>query len=308
MNQLPLPPFELRYLYYFVAVAEELSFRKAAQRLHVSSPALSIRVRHLEDVFGVRLFERNTGGVRLTAHGEMLLTESRKLLQNINDLTRRIQESAEAGQGRLRIDIPGRFSRDFMSRALNLYHARFPKVDVTLMDLPENKEPSQALKEGRIDIGFAPDYLLRGMVKNTDHLLVMDVPICAVMAAQHPLAAKKEVTLEELAAYPILGFKPYGMQAGYLLAIFQKKKLEPKMVMTDSIEASIAMMAAMNGVALWSKLRQMPHHPEFVLRPVKGVSGLRLRLHAVWNRDGAPPQVLDFVGVLREIGALRERE
>jgi len=301
-----LPAIEMHHLRYFVAVAEELSFRKAAKRLHVSSPALSIQIRNLEDLLGFSLFKRNTARVRLTASGEVFLREARKVLQNMHEMVSATREAARREQGSLRIGILEHFSRSFMPKALGIYRKHFPGVDVSFENLYMNKEQWQALEEGRIHIGFAPGYQLPFM-EGIEHLLVIDAPICAVMGTQHPLAAKREVTLADVAANPLLMQEPNMQHAEHLLALFRKEKLELKMIPNDSFESCVAMLAVGKGVSLLSKMRFTEQNPGLVLRPIKDAGDeWRLRLHAIWKKEKVPPHVLDFIEALREVGVRYE--
>ena len=298
-----LPPIELRYLRYFVAVAEELNYRQAAKRLHVSAPALSVQIKNLENLIGLRLFERDTTQVRLTPPGEVLLRESRALFRHMDELVHATREAARGERGRLLIGMPGAFSHSFIPEALNLYRKNFPKVDVTLIDLAVNDEQVQAFEDDRIHLGFIYGFHPPQM-KDMDELLVIDTPMHAVMSAQDPLAAQKQVTLAQLAARPLLAIEQYKTQTQELVALFRKKKLEPANLKTaSSFNACITMMAAGEGVALLPKMRTLAQNPKLALRPIKDPDpGLRLQVYAVWKKNGAPAQALNFVEQMRKAG------
>jgi len=298
-----LPPIELRYLRYFVAVAEELNYRQAAKRLHVSAPALSVQIKNLENLLGLRLFERDTTQVSLTPPGETLLREARALFRHVGDLVHATREAARGERGRLIIGMPGAFGHSFIPEALNLYRKQFPKVDVTLLDLPVNEEQLQAFENERIHLGFIYGFHPPG-IKDMDELLVIDTPMHAVMSAQHPLASQKQVTLEQLAASPLLCIEQYKTQTQDLVALFRKKKLEPaNLKPASSFNACITMMAAGEGVALLPKLRALAQNTKLALRPVKDPDpGLRLQVYAIWKKTDTPPQALNFVEQLRKAG------
>src|ERR1700754_3624626 len=109
---------ELRHLRYYVAVAEDLNFRKAAERLNVAQPALSSQIRDLEDEIGVRLLDRDTRGVRLTEAGSIFLNESRKTLAQAKHAVDAVREMQQSERGRLAIGYSGQMLMGFMPQCL----------------------------------------------------------------------------------------------------------------------------------------------------------------------------------------------
>ena len=145
---------ELRHLRYFVAVAEELSFRKAAQRLNISRPALSKQVKDLEDEISVKLLERDTVSVSLTKAGELFLEDSQKLLVQAEQAIERATQAQSGHRGKLRIGSVGIIATDFLPKTLKIFNQKYPGVEVAFVEmLPV--EQLDALAAGRIDIGFA---------------------------------------------------------------------------------------------------------------------------------------------------------
>jgi len=301
-----LSSLELRYLRYFVALAEELNFRRAAERLHVTTPALSVQIKKLEDILEVQLCKRDTARVRLTIAGAVLLREARELIAHIQNMLDTVQEAAQGHRGRLRIGIPGVFSHSFLLEALNDYQKCFPKVDVTLTDLAGNREQLEALEEGGIHIGFFCDFKPLHL-RRMNHLLIIDTPLCAVLGKGHPLAAMEEVTLAQLAGYPLLHLAHYHTQTQHLVNVFHKARLNPKTFKkANTFHACVTMLAAGIGVALLPKMRAMAYGPQehkLVLRPIKDpVAHCRLQVHAIWKKDMESPHVLNFIERFRKIG------
>ena len=300
-----LTSLELRHLRYFVALAEALNFRLAAERLHVSTPALSLQIKKLEEILGVRLCERDTTYVRLTITGEVFLRRAREVLDAVQNAVDASHEAAQGIQGRLRIGIPGHYHPSFIPEVLNTYRQQFPQVVLTLFDLTMEEEQMEALKENRIHVGFVYASQLP-LMKGVDHLLMIDVPVRAVMSATHPLAKHKEVTLAQMADYPYLTIPLYKRQTQRVLAAFQKKNVKLKVVKKAStFHTCMAMVIAGEGTVLLPELPVMLTNPALTLRPVKGVN-LRFQVHAVWKKVGVSPQVLNFVELLRENGVQHE--
>jgi len=297
------PLWELRYLRYFVALAEELNFRKAAERLHVTTPALSVQIKKLEDLLNVRLCERDTVTVRLTIAGEVLLREGRVLLRHAQDVTDVTREAGLGYRGHLRLGIPGHYSHRIIPNALNLYRERYPKVEVTMVDLSLNinEEQFKALEEGRVHVKFAY-YFQPPHKKDTGHLLITELPMRVIMSAQHPLAALEEVALEKLTEYPVLAIQQYSQQTQFLVDLLHKKKIEVKdLRMTDSYNACAALLAAGEGVAMLPEMAIMTKNSSLAIRPIKEVPELTLHVYAIWKKESASPHVLKFVETLREV-------
>lgn len=143
---------ELRHLRYFVAVAEALSFRKAARHLSVSAAALSQPVADLEDELGLKLLNRNSRRVELTNVGRILLRGARRMLVSAHNVVVQAQEAARGERGRLAI---GSLSvvQDFLLDALAHFRKRFPLVEVTVLNI-DNRQQIEALENGTIMLGI----------------------------------------------------------------------------------------------------------------------------------------------------------
>ncbi|MDL5155285.1 LysR family transcriptional regulator [Actinomycetospora termitidis] len=186
---------ELRALRYFVTVAEELHFGRAAERLHIVQPAVSQQVARLERELGVPLLDRSSRHVHLTAAGERVLTAARTAL-------------AAAEQVRVAAGDPGATLRigtapaltDRLERAIEVLRRENPALETVLVDLPAG-ERLTAVRDGRLDVA-----LMRG-TRSVAGLTVVPVwrePLQAVVGADHALAGRFSVTLAELAAGPLL--------------------------------------------------------------------------------------------------------
>jgi DNA-binding transcriptional LysR family regulator len=144
---------ELRHLRYFIAVAEELSLRRAAQRLHVSQPALSQQIRDLEDELAIKLFTRNSRGVELTEAGRAYLTGGRQVLAAAKEAAERAQEVAQGERGRLVIGGLGGATISFLSAVLSRFREQHPLVEVTALRM-NNRAQVEALLNGSIKLGI----------------------------------------------------------------------------------------------------------------------------------------------------------
>jgi DNA-binding transcriptional LysR family regulator len=201
---------ELRHLRYFMAVAEERSFSRAAERLNIAQPPLSQQIRRLEADLGFALFERSSRGVRLTRAGEALLPGARSTLQAADD-ARKSAEAAHLGvAGRLTIAYMNSAAYGILPRLLKSMRDAHPdlRVDVREMAIADQID---ALVERRIDVG-----ILRPPVDDTrlDSLRLVDEPFVVALPIGHPLAAGSAIDLRALAGERLVGY-PRGHPAGF---------------------------------------------------------------------------------------------
>jgi DNA-binding transcriptional LysR family regulator len=188
---------ELRQLRYFVAVAEERSVTRAAERLHIAQQSLSQQIRTLETQLGVTLFERSTHGVELTGVGEMLLREARPVLAQSERMVEAVRRAARGELGELRVGFLSSVANYVMPPVVRAFRERHPGVtlrteDVTIASLVAG------LREGRLDAGLSRPPLVDGL---ETEVVVRD-PVAAVLPEGHPLADRDELTLGDLAEEP----------------------------------------------------------------------------------------------------------
>src|SRR5580704_18271238 len=147
---------ELRHLRYFVAVAEALSFTKAAAQLRIAQPALSRRVRDLEDDIGVDLLKRSPRGVVLTAEGKLFLEKTRQLLKLADESVEQVRALARGEEGELHMGYAPAPTVEILPPALAAFQKAFPRVRVLLHDLSE-QELIDGLQDGTLELAVMPD-------------------------------------------------------------------------------------------------------------------------------------------------------
>lgn len=185
---------ELRRVRYFVAVAEELHFRRAAQRLHLAQPALSQQVRKLELELGVELLHRNKRSVALTTAGMAFLPEARRLLRQADEATRVAQGAREGARGNLRVGHLPDCLPSTLLRALALFSATHPGVHL-VTETAVTRRALDDVRAGRLDVAVV------GLPASAADLEVTPLGVegaVAAIANRHPLSGKTTVALDRL--------------------------------------------------------------------------------------------------------------
>ncbi|MCP2339315.1 LysR family transcriptional regulator [Actinomadura rupiterrae] len=191
---------ELRQLEYFVAVAEELHFGRAAERLHVGQPAVSQQLARLERELGVELVERTSRRVRLTAAGHRLLPASRTALLAIDRLRDLAREPADQVTGTLRLGTSEGLG-ERLDRVLEQLSRVAPRLQIQLVSLPFSQRIA-AVREERLDAAFVRP-AITDPDGNLEQFPVWTEPLVAALPATHPLAARPAIQLKQIARLPL---------------------------------------------------------------------------------------------------------
>ncbi|WP_330262141.1 LysR family transcriptional regulator [Streptomyces griseorubiginosus] len=187
---------DLRKLRYFVAVAEELHFGRAAERLHIAQPALSRQIRSLEDDLGVEVFDRGRRGTLLTAAGEQLLEDALPLLASAQALTRRVKSAAQGTQALTVGFMPG----ITVTPATVAFTADHPDVNVRLLRTSWDDQV-EVLLDGRVDVGIVRLPIDSGGLRMRP---LFREPRVVMVPRGHPLAGRQSVSVKDLAAEHLL--------------------------------------------------------------------------------------------------------
>jgi DNA-binding transcriptional LysR family regulator len=187
---------ELRHLQYFLVLAEEQNFSRAARRLHIAQPSLSQQIRRLEQELETELFDRSSRPVRLTNAGHLLLADARNLVQEVDTTAREVRRAGRGEVGRLRIGYSWGGLYDLVLQLLRRLRSAWPETTMVIHQLPE-REQVPALRTRRVDVvlgrltePLTPDVVVRPL---RDERLIAILPVC------HPLARGRAVELAALA-------------------------------------------------------------------------------------------------------------
>ena len=197
------PLLDVRRLAYFIAVAETLHFRKAAERLHIAQPALSQQIRKLEEDLGCQLLKRDRRRVELTSAGEALLETGRRALVQMSHAEEAARRTAANQAAVLRIGFLNPAAFAIVPEVLQRLRSEHPEVFVVLRE-GSSAELLEQVRLGQLDVAFA-----RGPI--TGPGVRIDVlqrePLIAVLPSAHPLSRRKRVVLADLADEPFIGFR-----------------------------------------------------------------------------------------------------
>lgn len=195
-------PVDLRQLRYFQAVAEELSYSRAAERLRIAQPALSRAVQEIESELRANLLDRNRRGVRLTPAGKVLLREAGILFERWDEAMRRVRRTAAGEEGELRIGYIGPPTQPFLGRVLHEYRRRYPLVSIHL----EERTPERVwemLAKGRLSVAFTRP-VSTNETSGLRTILLRKERLGVVLPVGHPLAASKTLPWRRLAREPLI--------------------------------------------------------------------------------------------------------
>ena len=230
---------DLRHLRYFQAIAEELSFSRAAKRLHVVQPALSRALKELEHELGVHLVARTQRSVSLTAAGKVLLDETALLFERLEQSLRRVRRAAAGQEGELRLGYIGPPVQAFLGRLLAEYARRCPQVTVHL----EERTPERVwemVAKGRLDLGLTRPVLAHAALRMETQVLRRE-RLCAAIPRDHAWHGRKSLTWRALAGQPlvILARREGAGLHDEILAGCRRAKFTPRLVHTPSLISTV---------------------------------------------------------------------
>jgi DNA-binding transcriptional LysR family regulator len=298
---------ELRQLRYFVAVAEELHFSRAAARVHVAQPALSRQIRALEDQMEVRLFERDRRRVALTAAGASFLDEVKLLLGHVDRAVEAARRADRGELGSLRIGYVPAVVGTSLPEIVRAFRKRFPNVDVRLQEMNPAMQVDALLGE-RVDVGF-----VRGPVHEPALAVhtVLEEPLVAALPWGHRLGRHKHLGVAMLAGEPfVLQARSRGPGShDQILAVCRSAGFTPRVVQEGSNLDLLALVASGAGVAIVPASLRAMRRAGVLYRPL--IERPMTRLEMVWRKNAGSPVLREFLKDVRRTGTYgirREKE
>ena len=289
---------DLRQMRYFLALAQERNFARAADKLHMSQPPLTRQIRAIEDEIGVPLFLRTSKGVDLTEAGNALLEE----VPNLLSLARRAEERAvRAGRGlsgKLEVGIFTASVLDVIPALLTRFHAERPDVQIGLHTMTK-AEQLEALRERRIHVGFnrlvppSPDIAVE---------IVLREKLVVGLYEGHPLCAKSVVTLRDLEDAPMILYpnQPIAGLAQQIGRAFEREKLQLRVAQeVEDVLTCIALVSAGFGVCITTEPAMNLRLPHMVFKPLQSSILRDVELACLYRADDRTPALRAFLDVVR---------
>jgi DNA-binding transcriptional LysR family regulator len=292
---------ELRHLRYFVTVAEELHFGRAAERLGIAQPPLSQQIKALEQQIGVLLLSRTKRRVELTAAGTVFAREARKVLAGADRAINVAQGAARGEIGQLDVGFVSGAVYGKVPSIFRLMRARYPEISLVLRDL-STEEQMEAIQAHRLDIGLMRPPVIMRQSQSLATRVISREPLVVVLPRTHRLAGRRKISLEALAGEPFLqvprhvapGFYDQFIRlcagAGFFPQIVQEAR---------TTQTVVSLVAVGMGVSIVpGSLREL-QRSGVVYRTMKGAA-FTTELVAVWRPDDENPALQRFLEIIGE--------
>jgi DNA-binding transcriptional LysR family regulator len=293
---------ELRQLRYFVTVAEELHFGRAAERLHMTQPPLSQAIAGLEELLGTPLFLRNRRQVELTPAGSALLPEARRMLLEAAELPELVRRAAAGEAGRLSLAFITSADYSVLPPLMRRYRAAFPQVHITLQEATSDLQVEDLLRD-RIDAGLLipplPDKARAGL----DYVKVLEEPLilCAPTGLE-ALRGGAPVKLQDLPPLPLVIFPRHIAPALHdaILSCFRAAGITPTIgQQAIQMQTIVSLVSGGMGLALVPESVSNLMRPGVEYRALADPTPL-VETGLAWRRDNASPVLRGFLELLRK--------
>jgi len=291
---------ELRQLRYFVTVAEELHFGRAAARLHMTQPPLSQAIAALEELLGAPLFLRNRRTVELTPAGSALLPEAKRMLQEAELLPALVRRAAAGEVGRLSLAFITSADYSVLPPFLRRYSERYPDVHLSLREATSDLQVEELLR-GRIDAGLLIPPLPDKALGELDYMKVLDEPLilCAPAGINLP-PGDAQVRLQDLPHLPLIIFPREVSPALHdaILSCFRAAGITPAIgQQAIQMQTIVSLVSAGMGLAL------VPQSVSNLMRPGVEYRALadqtpHVETGIAWRRDNPSPVLAGFLELL----------
>jgi DNA-binding transcriptional LysR family regulator len=299
---------ELRQMRYFVAVAEELHFGRAARRVHVAQPALSKQVMNLECELGVRLLDRRGRKVELTEAGRVFLERSRAILEDLEDAGLATARAGSGETGRLTVGFTGMALYGAAPQIVKTFGERFPGVDLALREM-STPAMVEALLGRRVDVGFLHPPVGEAAGGEVTVEVMASEPLIVALPEGHELCRLSEVPLSRLAEerFVIVPRDEGPELHDRIMGTCHVSGLSPVVANRNAPSQTTAIGLVAAGVAaslVWECMRNL-RRPGVVYRPL-AEAALQMQTALAWRQDDSSPVLREFVALAGEYAGKAE--
>lgn len=290
---------ELRHLRYFVTLAEELHFRRAAERLHIAQPPLSQQIRQLETELGFQLLYRTKRTVQLTEAGKAFLVQSRRILQQLEQAIEIGRQISRGEMGQLAIGFVSSAAYNVLPEILRMFRTCVPGVALELHELTSDQQ-LQWLRERRIDVGF-----VRPPVEDEEFSsqVIFQEPLMVALPETHPLAQQAQVSLRSLSHQPFILF-PRSLAPGLydqIITLCQQADFSPTVAQEAiQMQTIVSLVAAQMGVAIVPASLQNLQRTGVIYKAVEEPTP-KVAIASIWRHDNLSATVQRFLEIARQV-------
>jgi DNA-binding transcriptional LysR family regulator len=293
---------ELRHLRYFVAVAEELNFTRAAEKLHLAQPSLTRQIHNLEEELGVRLLDRSKNQVSLTEEGKSFLVDATRLVALSLESMKAVRRFSRGESGQLNLGYLFKFNFDLLPATLTSFYRACPEMAVNLFDMAP-AEQLRALEARKIDLGFIglrPTATSKGTASLTWHC-VAHHNLVVVLPAGHALAKKSKVKRSDLKSlfFVAMSEETHPGSRDWLTGLCQEAGFTPRILQDVAVESGIMTFVAEGlGVTLAREQISKLPHPGVVFRPLE--KAVKADYWIAWHRENHSKALLQYIDIVKE--------
>ncbi len=295
---------ELRHLRYFLAVAEELHFRKAAEKLFIAQPGLSRQIKQLEDGIGYKLFHRHQRKVELTVAGEFLAKECRKVFSFLEGAIDRAAHLSAGNTGELKIGYVGSAMQEVLPSILKLIRKEFPEIHFDLRQW-DNQRQVEAIMDGALDIGMVRMDSLPSSLKKKE---MQSDTYSIVLPKDHPISNRSFKDLGQLKSEKFILFDPSYSESYYrqMMRIFDDAGFNPD-IAHKTVHASTIYSLVENGFGVSVVPSSLKKGYDYDLKFIEMKKSVhRTTLLATWNPENKNPSMKHFLSVLEGVHVERK--
>lgn len=286
---------ELRHLRYFLAVAKELHFGRAAERLHMAQPPLSQQIRQLEDELGFQLFHRTKRTVQLTEAGSSFFQDCQRILEQVDQAVHTGQQVSRGEMGQLVIGFVSSATYNVLPQILHQLRQRFPQVNLALHELTTDQQ-LQWMQQRRLDVGFVRPPI---EVAALESLTILREPLVVAVADTHPLARETNVSLRSLSTESFILF-PRSLAPGLydqIISLCQQADFSPRVAQEAiQMQTIVSLVAAEMGIAIVPLSLQNLQRTGVVYKPLKEPTP-EATIAIAWRRQEVSATIQRFLEI-----------
>jgi DNA-binding transcriptional LysR family regulator len=292
---------ELRHLRYFIAVADELSFSRAAKRLQIAQPPLSQQIQALEAQLKVQLFNRDKRPIQLTKAGQAFLEEARPTLANLEQAIRKTQRIYQGELNYLTVGFTSSMANDVLPNILRTFWQRYPEIDLILREASSGSQ-IQELRDRQTDIIFVYQTPALTEAKDLEVTLLSEETLVAVLPQHHPLTAKSTISLIDLEHEEfVMPLRPVvsGLSE-QIYALCDQAGFVPKVAQEAIFMMTIlGLVAGEMGISILPSSAQNLRREGVTYRPIQE-EAIANPLMIAWQQENSSPILKKFINIAKE--------